>query len=363
MSTERPTLPVPRHPRIWWSRIVWQWPILVWVGVAVLAWTLYERGGDYQRINGMVEVTTESVSPLETGRLIQVNVIPGQSVAAGEILAQLDTSLVDEEISRLVQAIRQDQADVERQFTTARERLNSDLRDYILEESESRKRLEIYLQEMERLEDLVDRGLASRVDLIDARLEVATLENRILLYSDFKRNVEQELERLKEAENRASAFHAVSNGPELESSRITVLQRRRDNLSLRAQRAGVISRVRREPGEVVQAGERVVDILIDRPRRILAFMNETDTRPIATGDIVDARLATGGNSFKAQLVALSPNIIALEDRASPLPQGLVRGRRLELVPLEPVDLTPGAGIIISLPTRTRMEVFWRRENR
>jgi len=190
------------------------------------------------------------------------------------------------------------------------------------------------------------------------RVRVASLESNISLYSDYMKNLHNELDKM--AANRAEiiSYYEALEREDYVPSQLNLLHRRRDDLTIRAQQAGVISRIRREPGEVLQEGERVVDILTDRPPRVLAFMNESDIRPVKVGDILDAQSTVGGPRFKVRVQALSPNFIALEDRASPIPDRLVRGRRLELVPVEEVKLTPGSSMVVFLPAETRIKSFW-----
>lgn len=357
MSSESPNRPLPRHHRVWWSRLIWKWPVLVWIGIAALAWWLYTSGGQYLRINGLVEVMTESVSPLESGRLVRIDVLAGQVLEAGEAVAQLDTSAIEEEIAVLTQRIQQDRADEQRRFTTAEERLRGELREYTLEQAGARSELAGIEAELEQLQAIEDTGFVEPGRIAGLRARITSLKGVIDLYTRFHADLERELQGLEALREKSLAYPFQAGDSSAEVSELNLLRRRRDEMTLRARQGGVVSQVRREPGEVIRAGDAVVDIIIDRPARIIAFMNEVDTRPVSVGDILEVEPAIGGERFKARLEVVSPNLISLEDRASPLPQRLVRGRRLELVPLGEVSLTPGASMIVFLSHKARLQSF------
>lgn len=358
MSSETPCLRVPRHPKVWWSRYAWRWPLLFWLAVAAFAVWLYQHSGDYARVNGIVEVTTVSLSPLEDGSLLEINVIPGQVVEAGEVIARLDASLMDQEISVLEQELKRERANELREYTVAQERLREEIRRYSIDETDARIRLEVYESELDRLQGLVDEGFVTAGEIIEVRAEAASLRHLIDYYAQYKHDLQSELANLQKAHEEVFGSQAFQASEGYGSSQLTLLRRQREQLTLEAPHPGIVSLINREPGEVIRAGDPVVEIIIDRDPRIIAFMNETDVRPIAVGDVVNVESVVGGIRFEAQVQTMSPNIVAVADRASPLPQRMVRGRRLELIPIDDVDLTPGASMKVILPTKARIKAFF-----
>jgi HlyD family secretion protein len=353
MSSEAPNRPYSRHPSVLWSRLRWRWPVLVWLALAGLAFWLYDQGGEFIRINGMVAVASGSVSPVERGRLESLHVREGDSVKVGDLLAKMDMRWIEEEI-----AIRKEEEvirteDAERQLLTAALRVEEELRDYRLSHAEAEAQIAVYETELERIERLIESGYATGDARREVLVELALLKQRRQAYPDMIDALEEQLANLTDLKDRVLS-PASQDGS---SAVLRLLEQRREEALLRAHRDGVVSQIRYQAGEVVDAGESLLTIVSrEEPVRILAFMNESDTRPIAIGDAVEIGLATGGRRLAARVVNISPNVLALADRASPIPNRVVRGRRLELVPEESVDLDPGSSVIVYLP---RGEMLWR----
>ncbi|MEX0331995.1 MAG: HlyD family secretion protein [Puniceicoccaceae bacterium] len=355
MASEKPARPLPRHPSVLWSRLRWKWPILVWLFLAVFALWLYENGGEYIRINGMVEVVQESVAPLETGRLKTILVREGQVIEAGDIVAEMDTTLIDEEIALRESAYKANRAEDLRQFLSASQRVREELRAVRLAQAETQAELDLLLTEQERIEGLIADRFATAEDIVEIDLDVASRNQRLIHYAEAIEELEAELVNLNDLRSAVLAQYEPVNGDDAIPSRLQLLEQRRQDHILRASESGTVSRIRRQPGEVIDAGQRILDIITRQPPRILAFMDETDTRPISIGEVIDVEPAVGGNRFRAEITGISPQIIAVPDRASPIPNQVVRGRRLELIPVEPMDLPPGTSLVILLP---RGEMFW-----
>jgi multidrug resistance efflux pump len=337
---------------MFWRRIFWRWPALVWIGLAALAVWLYDHGGEYIRINGMIEVISESVAPLESGYLKKVHVKPGEDVSAGQIVAEMDTVFIDEEIAQVEESLRNQQAEDIRQFVSASQRLQEELREWQLQQVEDQSELSVYQSELKRLEELVESGYATSDELTDYKARVVVLEDRLELYPEFMEKLKIELLELDVLRETAVSMNEPGQIDLMGSSRLELLRQRRDTHFLRATQDGTVTRVRRQLGEVIETGEQVVQ---RKPSRILAFMDEADTRPITVGDIVEVEPGVGGERIQAKVISISPNVLALPDRASPIPDRVVRGRRLELEPMESLDLAPGASVVVILP---REQMLW-----
>ncbi len=65
--------PLPRHPAVWWSRMRFRWPFLIWVAAIALAIFFYSHGGQFGSLTGVVAVVREDVASLEPGRLVSLN--------------------------------------------------------------------------------------------------------------------------------------------------------------------------------------------------------------------------------------------------------------------------------------------------
>ena len=234
------------RPAVWWSRIKFRWPFLVWLAAIVIAALLFLRGGQTSVLSGVVEVVQEDISPHETARLGTLHVEEGQQVRQNNILAEFDTSILEAEI------------------------------------------------EICRLQD------------------------------DLQGAVSREQQRL--------------------------LQMRIDGYSLRAPRDGTISRVFKQPGEVVAAGEPILHLVAGGNGRIIGFLPERQARDVSVGDegyVESARSAS--RRIHATVTVVGPDIVTHPGRVSLIRGQPIRGRRLVLTPDEGHGLLPGETVSIRLP--------------
>jgi len=98
-----------RSPPPWWKRLPNRWPFLIWVGAVVLAVFLFSRGGQMGGMTGSVRSSRQIIAPLEDSRIKAIHVELGQEVRKGDLLVEMDTTVLDAEM-----AVEQLQA--ERQF-------------------------------------------------------------------------------------------------------------------------------------------------------------------------------------------------------------------------------------------------------
>ena len=86
-------------------RILEAWPLLVWVGIALLATWGYSRGRVFSRMNGAVDVYQENISPIEEGRIKKILVKRGDFVPPDTVIAQMDSSLYERELVGILRGV------------------------------------------------------------------------------------------------------------------------------------------------------------------------------------------------------------------------------------------------------------------
>ena len=251
------------------------WPLFVWLAAAVIAGLLLFDSKGQLLIDGVVEVATESVGSHESGLIVSVPVVIGQTVRSGDVVAQLDTSLIDQEIEVTKESIRRRRGDTQRLYANTINRLESDRRSMVMRLAEDRARLEVLRQEVVRLEELVDQRLVTADILISTHARIASLDSAVALTPSLMKEIDSAIE-----ENRGQIEELLSeeNLNADYTANLSFLAERRDARSLRAQHDGVISAIPHPPGEVVRVGIPVIHILIDRPPKILGFLHERDQR-------------------------------------------------------------------------------------
>jgi multidrug resistance efflux pump len=87
------------HPRLVGARILRSWPLAIWLAAAIAAAALYSKHARFGGMTGVLMTVAEPVAPLATARLVSLAVERGEPVKAGQLLATMDTSLVDAAIA------------------------------------------------------------------------------------------------------------------------------------------------------------------------------------------------------------------------------------------------------------------------
>ena len=117
VSFKRPHLV--NRPWFLFRRIARNWPFLLWLGILVFIAAFYSRNQQFGEISGTVEVVEQSVAPIETARLAEIAVEPGQRVRAGDVIARMDTALVEAELAIQQSTLR----DARESVTTFQQRM------------------------------------------------------------------------------------------------------------------------------------------------------------------------------------------------------------------------------------------------
>ena len=316
---------------------------LVVLGIVLFAtrgFGLLAQGeGDGLTLYGNVDIREVDMAFRVPGRIEQIPVDEGDRVAAGDLLAVLDATPVEDTIgeaeARIAEARAglaalengnrpQDVAQARARLDAARAQAASARRDYA------------------RREGLVESGAISR-DLWDTTVA----------------DLRQAEAREKEA---AAAFSLSQSGARAEDiaaarARLGAAEAARKsartNLSdtrlVAATDGTIITRVA-EPGSLVQPGEPVVTIAIDRPVRVRAYVAEPDLTRIGPGMAVEVRVDGRAEPYRGTIGHISaqaeftPKSVQTEDLRTDLVY------RLRIVVDNPDDgLRQGQPVSVEVP--------------
>lgn len=291
---------VPRyHPQILMSRLKVRISFFVWLLMAVLAVFVYFHGGQFGGMTGTVITLFDDAAPLEAGRLKAVYVRIGDTVTADAPLAQMDTALLAAE-----KAV------------------------FEAEAAAQQKELAALTDEVARLEPLLKQGLIREQDVLSLRVKQKALQ----------------------ATGDAAASTIAGN--------IRLLDLRIQNCTLRAQAAGVVSRIYHSAGNIVQGGDPVVSVVIDGKPSVVGFLSEYNARDVSTGMSAYLSPVSGhGAFFRAKVVALTPEVFSQPGRVNPVPSQQSRGRRVVFEPEPGCNLLPGEEVQISFQRPWTFQVF------
>ena len=340
-----------RHPRVMWSRFKVRWPFVFWCLMVVTAIYLYYHGGRFSGMSGTVEAVREDAAPLETARLRTLHVIVGQEVHAGDVVAEMDTSILDAEM--LMNKLQE-----ERRFAAAVADINMRLQETRIRQAEAEGEINVLNDELTRMDDLLNKHLIDAQTVTRVRARHESLARALKLYPDLITGLEEEL---ANARNRMQTVaywfsegssNAVAGGWTADAEiqqQFSLMQMRQNSYTLRAKSDGVISRVNYKPGDIVDSGNAVVSLLVKNSEQVVGFLPESNARFVSIGMTSYLASATGkGPLIPARVAALTPEIQGLPNRANPYPGIAFRGRQVILTPMENHDLIPGESVSIHL---------------
>jgi multidrug resistance efflux pump len=374
VSFKRPRLV--NRPWFLFRRIARNWPFLLWLGILVFIAAFYSRNQQFGEIGGTVEVVEQSVAPIETARLAEIAVEPGQRVRAGDVIARMDTALVEAELAIQQSTLR----DARENVTTFQQRMltasgdaqmavrnvEASLRATQLEQQREAAELEQLQKELKRREGLLAQRFIDELQVNELRPQIASLEKALAAYPELVETYRQThemavrqrdlLQSWLRAANGSPLENAVSNKTEssaaiVEASRDLVL-RRKESYALRAARDGVVARVYVLPGNVVAAGVPVASIVGERPTRVVGFLPEARLADLSAGDRVHVwRLNGRADPVEAVVSSVSLAVEALPVRINPLQVQVqggqpLRGRRILFDLIGPHSLSPGESVEI-----------------
>ncbi len=344
----------PMHPRLVLQRIKLAWPFAVWLGAAALCAYLYFGFVRFSHFAGVVVAHTESVAPLVTGRLVELEVALGQHVMPGDLLARMDVELIQARLAVQDARIAEEQgalAGFQQDILSVAARLDADLaaaeaRGAELRLLQVRYEAEIgeLRAEVERREALQARQLLDAAEVHEVRLRLAGLEAALgslpelaRLYDSHvrvARELRHDLEHAMTVDDDQTVAQAMERA---QAARRAFLDAERDLLlqeaalhELRATREGIVTEVHHLPGAVVQSGEKILRLVEPRPIRVEAFLPESMRGRVQEGDAVRIVRSGSRETFAAKVAFLAPEVRTVRETGGLMPGSPLRAQRVVL---------------------------------
>lgn len=365
-----------KHPQVLWRRVLRSWPLLLWFAAIFIVIMLYQGSTKLSGIVGAVETLVEPIAPLETARLLNINVTIGQRVQAGDVVATMDTLMFDAkaaideaqmiEVEGTVQDYQQRILEFVHDFESATSQAQFDLESQRLNQSRDESVLKVLQEELARLEELRHKGLVSDGELAGLRPDIAALEQTVAAYPqiiaihqgryDGARQDEAAMRDLlaTDAQDGAKDVNVLQTIQEMRGAMAEIIrtsrQRReiqRNGYTLRATNAGIVSRIEHSPGDVIPAGEPILRIVAESPQRVIGFLPEVHLGDVNVGDKGTVWRQTGdARGIESSVDSIAPEIEALPGRVSPIRGEPLRGRRIVLRLEGKHNLIPGETVRI-----------------
>lgn len=278
------------------SRGMLRFLLLVCIPAAAIAvgGYIYLTGGRFITTeNAYVKADIVQVSTDLDGRVVEVNVRDHDRVEAGDVLFQIDP----EPYRIAVAQAEADLAKVGTQFMTMR----AELSEAETEAGEYRSRISYYRKDVERQRRLLKRGVATRARTDEAELELAVARERL-------RTAAAKVDRLRAA---------LTNKPDLPveqralyRDRLATLEAKKLDLRrtvVKAPTAGVVSNMRLQVGEHLEAGDAAFSLIVDQTPWVIANLKETELTHIEVGQRATITPdAYPDVTFEAEVQSISP---------------------------------------------------------
>lgn len=252
-------------------------------------------GDEELTLYGNVDIREVDMAFRVGGRIEDIPVEEGDKVSEGQLLATLDTATLESRMRAADAQLAQAQADLARVRSGSREQEVAQARARVdAAEAAARNAREDYT----RRQPLVEPGAISRSQWQDtvaardrAQAQLAEARQALSLAREGSR---QEDIAVAQARVRAAEAERSSATTDLEDARLT------------AASAGTIITRAQEPGAIVQPGQTVLTLSIDRPLRVRAYVAETNLSRVRPGMAVTVTADGNPRSYRGQIGYISP---------------------------------------------------------
>lgn len=303
-------------------------PGVVWLGAVLLLVNLAGRRTAIPILRGVAEEVRYTVSAETRGRIQRVAVVANQAVEPGQVVAVLDdrdlllklTTARNElerlraeldragavEVRRGIERRVQTDADL-RRFARDIEQSHIDTLEAKAQQGEDRIKLQGLELRLERSKGLATSQLARGARLDDDRTArnalKARIEERRAVIAEMQIRLESAKKRYASYVNEARAPDAQTVSPVLlrplehaikaQEARLARIDHEIRQLVLRAPTRGVVAQVLMRDGEVVRAGDPIVEVVEPLPGTVVAWIPEEQPIVVVAGQRVVLSRSTG----------------------------------------------------------------------
>ncbi|MDP6423475.1 MAG: biotin/lipoyl-binding protein, partial [Planctomycetota bacterium] len=303
-------------------------PGVVWLGAVLLLVNLAGRRTAIPILRGVAEELRYTVSAETRGRIQRVAVVANQAVEPGQVVAVLDdrdlllklTTARNElerlraeldragavEVRRGIERRVQTDADL-RRFARDIEQSHIDTLEAKAQQGEDRIKLQGLELRLERSKGLATSQLARGARLDDDRTArnalKARIEERRAVIAEMQIRLESAKKRYASYVNEARAPDAQTVSPVLlrplehaikaQEARLARIDHEIRQLALRAPTRGVVAQVLMRDGEVVRAGDPIVEVVEPLPGTVVAWIPEEQPIVVVAGQRVVLSRSTG----------------------------------------------------------------------
>ncbi|QIB33501.1 HlyD family secretion protein [Ancylobacter pratisalsi] len=285
------------------------------IGAAYYGWRYYEGGGLPEGIaggNGRIEATEIDVSTKTAGRIKEILVDEGDFVTAGQVLARMDTV-------QLAAQLRQAQAQQQRAVIGI-----DTARSLVAQREAERNAATAVIAQREAELDAAEKRLARSAQLVQSNsVSQQTMDDDKASEQSAKAAVEAAKAQLAAAEAAISSARAsivdAEAAVDAAKAAIESIQADIDDSTLTSPRDGRVQYRVAQPGEVLSAGGRVLNLVDLEDVYMTFFLPTVDAGRVAIGtqarlvlDAVPQYVIPASVSFVADVAQFTPKTVETE---------------------------------------------------
>jgi HlyD family secretion protein len=338
-NTDYSRPPLRNYPGLRWRRLLNHWPFVAWVVVALVAIGFYIKSTEYGVLAGSAQTVAHNLSPLETARVQAVYVKIGDVVTNGQLLAQMDTTIIDSQLAEAeatLAAAEGSWATYEEQMLGLMRTCDDDIAAAEAAIAQEQGQLEsdtAKLGELKTMQGKRDALFASKlITELEAdalRPEIAGLEKSVATCAELIKTYRTTLKsRQKERDDLQRGLKLPADGDiqkaiaqktaaqtEILRTAVEMKKLEKENYSLRSQGDGIVSDIGIFPGVTAKPGDTVVTV-ISHSRLIIGYLPEAREGLFKLGDAGYAfRLRQP--PLKVRVVACAPGVDEIPARLRP----------------------------------------------
>ncbi|OJW69967.1 MAG: secretion protein HlyD [Sphingomonadales bacterium 63-6] len=270
--------------------------IVLIAAVATNGFGLIGRGHDGElTLYGNVDIREVDMAFRVAGRIAAVDVDEGDKVEPGQLLALVDPAPLDSRIAESDAMIAQARAQLAELMNGSRSQDKGQARAQV---EAARVALRKAQQDVDRRQSLVEPGAISR------DVWQATVAQRDQAQAQLT-EAQQVLSKLDQGARSEQIDAAKAQLKSAMAARGSLMVDRGDT-ALRAATAGTVVTRAQEPGAIVQPGQTVLTLSIDRPLRVRAYVAETDLSRVAPGMKVQVKADGNDKTYHGTIGFISP---------------------------------------------------------
>lgn len=247
------------------------------------------------KLYGNVEIREVQLGFRVGGRISRLLVDEGDTVAPGQVLAELDTRPLDDRLAGAAARLDAASAAADRDANGSRPQEVGEARAAV---AAAEARLVEARRQFDRRQALVDKGFISKADVQTSEAGVAAAQANLAA----ARNVLSLAEEGVRSEDRA-ASQASRNAAFAE--RRAVQTDLADARIVAAEAGQVLTRAR-ELGAIVQPGQTVLTVALTQPVRVRAYVAEPDLPKVRPGMAVEVSVDGSGKRWPARIGYIAP---------------------------------------------------------